>query len=370
MTVWEKKKDKVNELLVCLIVAGFYLYGAAIMPVENPGVLFRLWLLGVMGLATLKICIQKNTFMQWGLFILLMVVSVLCYRTTYDRVPILFALGVCCVKDINLDKVIKVDLAARLACILAYLILPYAGLIENHVNQLQGGRYRTWFGWGNANGMGIAFLFFCMDWIYLKHLKMKWYDYLGIGCIIIFCDLTANSRTAEAILAALLIYEFAAGKWIQSEDARNKVMFALSLAALALAVALPLYSFIQYPLADMGIQLPFPETVKGRLELTKMFYDNHGLTPFGASYVGIEYLDMLFACVWLSRGWILGGITLLLFIAANFWGYKKKNEKYLLLMFVMALYGTMESEHFSPIHSILPMLLGMPVFDRDTKSEE
>ena len=79
------------------------------------------------------------------------------------------------------------------------------GLMINKINVWIGGRTRTFFGWTHANMMGLDFLLLAMDIMYLRKECKKWYDCILYAGFIIFLDLTANSRTAEAVIAMLIV---------------------------------------------------------------------------------------------------------------------------------------------------------------------
>lgn len=76
-----------------------------------------------------------------------------------------FVAGILLIKDIDLDKVLKVDLVTRICLGCALIILPLVGLYTDHADQMTGGRLRSSFGWSHPNEMGLFFLMFCILWI-------------------------------------------------------------------------------------------------------------------------------------------------------------------------------------------------------------
>lgn len=90
---------KLNEYLLYVILVEFQLFGTvwAMMNVSGKPYLLLYW--GFVALALVKLCIQGNSWKEWILIIAFGIVSVLSFRNSQDKTPLLLMLGVCCSKD-------------------------------------------------------------------------------------------------------------------------------------------------------------------------------------------------------------------------------------------------------------------------------
>ena len=118
---------KLNEYLLYVILVEFQLFGTvwAMMNVSGKPYLLLYW--GFVALALVKLCIQGNSWKEWILIIAFGIVSVLSFRNSQDKTPLLLMLGVCCSKDMNLEKFLKVDLIGRVVSAVLLIALPLAG---------------------------------------------------------------------------------------------------------------------------------------------------------------------------------------------------------------------------------------------------
>ena len=354
-----------NEILFWLSIEGFLLYGVAMELIEYPGLLFTYPYLFLMLLAGVRICMQGNDWKEWLFILSMCVIALLSYRSTGDRTVLAISLLICCVKDIRLERLLKLDLGVRIGTAMLYIFLPFTGAIANPVNEIIGGRPRTFFGWFHPNGMGKSLMMICMEWAYVRHGHFRWYDYAGMTGLVVFLDLTANSRTAELLILGMLFLEAVSEIWKRKKRDIYVIWSGLTASALIGAMLLPAFAVTFFKRLADGI-LERTGTVGSRLYLTWEFVQNHGITLFGSAYTpgSGEYLDMLFANVVFLRGLAFGLIIIVLSILAVRYAYRERDERYLLLLFVFFAYGMMESEHLNPIYAFFPVLLGIPVFNQ------
>lgn len=367
MTGLNKTMAKIDEVLLYIIIEGFLIYGILMQFLEDPGWLYLYPYLALMVLAGIKICIQGNTWKEWIFIILLGCVAFLSYRESGDRAVLVFSLSVCCVKNMNLDKLLRMDICIRIAAAILFIILPFVGIIPNHIGVMVGGRARTFFGWFHPNGMGLHLFLISLVWTYIRHRRFKWYDYAGIAGMVIFLDVTANSRTSEISMLGMLLMEaisvilekhgkkvYVVWTWVTS----SVLLISVALPVLVVGLRGKLDAFFSETLGTVG----------SRFILTWDFVENHGITLFGSPYDASreEYLDMLFANALFLRGIVFGIILIVLSVIGIYYGFYKKNERYLLLLAIFLMYGIMETEHFNIIYTFFPVLLGIPVLDRNT----
>ena len=208
----EKTVKLVNEILLYVLVIEFQLYGTvwAMLNVSGKPYLILYW--GFVCLGLFKLCIQGNHWKDWLLILGFGILAVLSWRASGDKTPLLFMLGVCCSRDLKLDRLMTADLAGRIVSALFLILFPLLGICPYQTISMRGIE-RMFFGWQGPNGMGLSFLMICMEWMYLRHRRFRWFDYAGIMGILVFVHVTANSRTAEVLMAAVLLAEAFAKLW-------------------------------------------------------------------------------------------------------------------------------------------------------------
>ncbi len=363
---------KVNEYLWYAILVEFQLFGTvwAMMNVSGKPYLLLYW--GFVALALAKLCIQGNNWKEWILIIAFGIVSILSFRYSQDKIPLLLMLGACCSKDINLGKFLKIDLIGRVVSAVLLIALPLAGIYESNFIYNRS-LCRRYFGWQAANGMGFSFTVIALEWMYFRHRKFRWYDYAGILALVVFLDQTANSRTAELLMLCILVVEAFCTlleRWKSETNLYRLWTFGcgtvLVLDLAFFGTAMGLYFFAK----------PVWESLSGnlllRFRLPGAFFEAHGISLFGSPYNPdiYDYLDILFGYLTLHLGVVIAVIVFVLFIISIIYGYRKKDEKYLILLLFVLLRSTMESEHLNLIYSWFPVLLGMAVWGIREKTLE
>ena len=110
----ENLRQKLDILFLFVVVVEFQLFGTvwAMMNVSGKPYLLLYW--GFVALALAKLCIQKNSWKEWLMIAALMVLGVLSWHGSDDKTPLLLMLGVCMSKDVELDRLLKVDLICRI----------------------------------------------------------------------------------------------------------------------------------------------------------------------------------------------------------------------------------------------------------------
>lgn len=352
--------DIINSILLLIVVEGFYIYGVAMELIEFPGLLYTYPYLLLLSLLGVKMFIQKNTWKEWILSAAFIVCGYLSWKACGDRSSFLFMITICACKNVDIDKLIKSDVIVRLSSIILRISLAFIDIVPNNVNVEIGGRERTFFSWGHPNGMGMCMLLLCVEWIYVRHKKMRWYEYILIVGLVIFLDRTVNSRTSELVILVMLALE-----WLSTVIKKMGSSFLkyACMGSLILCIASPV---IGIGICDiLGNELTRKiGTMGSRFALTSRFLHENGITICGHAYREdvYDYLDMLFANCLLRRGVLFGLIVLILSILCVRFAVKTVNEKMLLILTAMFLFGVAEQEHLNLIYSAFPVLLGIAMW--------
>lgn len=262
----------------------------------------------------------------------------------------------CCAKNIEIKKIVKLDLYVRIVRSALFLTLPFMGLMINKINVWIGGRTRTFFGWTHANMMGLDFLLLAMDIMYLRKECKKWYDCILYAGFIIFLDLTANSRTAEAVIAMLIAIHLLS--IVIPKNWFHKMMVLFASGAFLLCVGIPFigsYLYIHKP----ELFLQHDGTMLSRIQLTTTFYlRNGGVGFYGFPIEDEDCLDMMFSYIGLHWGIaafiiIVAAITYAIYKASS-----EQNTVFLVLLFSFLVYGLAEVAPIYPVYSYFSLLLG------------
>lgn len=364
MLTTKELQTKIDEYLLYAVVIEFQLFGTvwAMMNVSGKPYLLLYW--GFVALALVKICIQKNTWKEWIFILVFGILAVMSWQGSEDKTPLLLMLGVCISKNVNLEKLLKIDFVFRVISTLLLIILPAAGLYENMMIQ-ERGITRMYFGWQAANGMGFSFFLICLEWMCFRHKKFQWFDYVGILVMIVFLDRTANSRTAELLMLAILVVEIAVqikDKWFPGlEEYRIWTLGCITGLCMDIATfAISLYFY----LVRQDIWSSLSSTFTSRFHTPGAFLAAHGWTLFGSPYNPeiYDYLDIAFAYLTLHLGIVMAVIVLFLMIRTIIYGYRNRDEKLLLLFMFVCVRSMTESEHFTLMYAFFPIILGLSVW--------
>lgn len=314
-------------------------------------------------LLLVKVIIQKNSVLDCFFLIVLLYLCYKSYQYNYDFYNIFGTMMfLCCAKNIEIKKIVKLDLYVRIVRSALFLTLPFMGLMINKINVWIGGRTRTFFGWTHANMMGLDFLLLAMDIMYLRKECKKWYDCILYAGFIIFLDLTANSKTAEAVIAMLIVIHLLS--IVIPKNWFHKMMVLFTSGAFLLCVCIPFigsYLYIRKP----ELFLQHDGTMLSRIQLTTTFYlRNGGVGFYGFPIEDEDCLDMMFAYIGLHWGIaafiiIVAAITYAIYKASS-----EQNTVFLVLLFSFLVYGWAEVAPIYPVYSYFSLLLGYYIMNR------
>ena len=308
-------------------------------------------------LLLVKVILQKNSVLDCFFLIVLLYLCYKSYQYNYDFYNIFGTMMfLCCAKNIEIKKIVKLDLYVRIVRSALFLTLPFMGLMINKINVWIGGRTRTFFGWTHANMMGLDFLLLAMDIMYLRKECKKWYDCILYAGFIIFLDLTANSRTAEAVIAMLIVIHLLS--IVIPKNWFHKMMVLFTSGAFLLCVCIPFigsYLYIRKP----ELFLQHDGTMLSRIQLTTTFYlRNGGVGFYGFPIEDEDCLDMMFSYIGLHWGIaafiiIVAAITYAIYKASS-----EQNTVFLVLLFSFLVYGLAEVAPIYAVYSYFSLLLG------------
>ena len=358
-------RKKLSLILTCMAVEGYLLYGA--MAVGSTGKWVQLesyWdklLSFVYILVLIKILVDRNSWLDWLTIIGFAGLTELNRITTQTNVEIWFTTGVILAKEIDLKKVLKVDLINRSVIGILLIVLPLVGIYPLFTVWRGNTRLRTSFGWFHPNEMGLFFLMFCVLWFYFRFEKWNWKDTIGLLCIAALIDYFANSRMSELCIVGLAIIGilgvFGRTRW--TLDKRVTVCTGLSGIMLAGGLTGSILLFV-WQIEGTIWQSRIPDTLVSRLILAHNFWVAEGFSFAGQLFDDevYHYLDMMYAYLSLNMGFLVLLMFMVLSVIAIRGAWKQRDEKMLLIFFIFACYSLVEHEHFKMLSGFYPLLLG------------
>lgn len=308
----------------------------------------------------LKVILQKNSIFDWLFLIVLLYLCRKSYQYNYDFYNIFGTMMLlCCAKKVSIEKIVKLDLYVRITRGILYIIMPFLGYMSYNIST--GSRKRIFFGWTHPNMMGLDVLLLALDIMYLRKNKQKWYDcFLYIG-MIIFLNMTANSRTAELVI--ILLTGIHLLSIYMQEALLNKIMGIFACFAALVCFSLPYigrYLYLNYP----EYHSQWDSTILIRIQQTTYFFEkNNGLGFYGFPIENDECLDMLSAYVSLHWGIAASVIIIVCIFFAIFNAIKKHNTYFLVLLSLFLIYGCAETAHIYPVYSYFSLLIGYYVMN-------
>ena len=267
---------------------------------------------------------------------------------------VLFALAA---KDADLRRTLKAALAVSAAGFLATVLSAAAGWIptlEIAGNDLVRGRDSFGYGWFNLTGallLGICLMYLC--WRQVKNLR--WFDFVLLGCALVFCDQGPDSRGATVCIALLLVLAALLRFWPQL--ARPAWVRGLAAAVPPLGFAASLLSSWFYS-EDVPLWRALDNLFTGRLALGHEALTQTSLAIAGQGLWDKNFIvDNYYVYLWVYAGPVA---SLLVWGAAAvlLWRLLKKGAlAESVCLVVMLAHATMESHFVWPCINITLWLL-------------
>lgn len=294
--------------------------------------------IGFLGLSTLlSFKDYKNKDLLY-IFLLVILSIVLVYKTN-DYTFLKLMLFIVSFKDMNFEKVIKVDLYYRGFLIALVFILFFVGIAPDKIFAF-GDTIRHSFGFTNPNTLGMYFLIICFDLLYLNKDKNSLKKTMLISGIIILVNYLSGSRTVTLILLILIIFIWIIRKKEQVFEIHFLKAFITN-SALIFAILTFIFSYLYKYENDMAINLN--NLLSNRLE--NILYCSANIVPslFGSNISILERtLDSSYAYSLYGYGIILSIVLILMFRKLFKVLYKEKDYLLITIMFLFLVYGLSE----------------------------
>ena len=261
-------------------------------------------------------------------------------------------------KDIDLHRALRVYLVAAVAGLLFVQLLHFVTPLMPYNFYC-----RNWdFGYGHYNGFGARLVGVFFAWAWLRHDRMRWFDWAGLAALFVFTYKVPGSRGAAGAMAALLLL-FAVQRFLPRLF-DNRIWYALILALPIVLAGFSLYAGYVYnpewPYERMALLL-LSIFLSGRFEIWHNVFWGSELSWLGGLPTdGDEHsaIDNTFLAIPMNKGY-LGAILVAVFFLLLLWRLAKhRHATEMLCLVAFTLYLFMENKPF--LLSADPFLLLAP----------
>ena len=316
---------------------------------------------GAVALLGVKIFLLTDYEARWQPILAVLVLAYTAFATWYgdDVWFFLAALVGLGAKDIDIKAALRVYLAAAVAGLLVVQLLHFATPLMPYNFYC-----RNWdFGYGHYNGFGARLVGVFFAWGWLRHDRMRAFDWAGLAALAIFTYKVPGSRGAfggMAVLFGLFLVQKFLPKLFD-----NKIFYGFSIALPVTLAAFSLYAGYVYnpdwPYERMALLL-LSIALSGRFEIWHNVFWQAPLSLLGGLPTdGDEHhaIDNTFLAVPMNKG-IIGAILVAAVFLLLLWRLAKKHRATEVICLVaLTLYLFMENKPF--LVSANPFLLMLPV---------
>ena len=273
-------------------------------------------------------------------------------------------------KDVDLHAALRVYLITAVVGLVFVQLLHFATPLMPYNFYC-----RNWdFGYGHYNGFGARLVGVFFAWAWLRHDRLRWFDWLGLAALFVFTYKVPGSRGAAGAMAILLLL-FAVQRFFPKLF-DNKIWYGLVLALPICLAAFSLYAGYVYnpewPYERMALLL-LSIFLSGRFEIWHNVFWGTDLSWLGGLPTdGDEHhaIDNTFLAVPMNKG-LLGAALVAVFFLLLLWRLAKKHRSNeMICLLALTLYLFMENKPF--LLSANPFLLLAPVvfFGSGEKTQE
>ena len=275
-------------------------------------------------------------------------------------------LGLFCIlaaKDADLRRTVKAGLVASILCFAAVA----GGSIVGWIPTLQTGaaesnsRLRDSFGYGWYNMTGAVLLAICLMYLCWRQVKhLKWFDFVLLGSVLVFCNQGPDSRAATTCIAILILLAAVLRLWPQMIQPVWIRALAAAIPAAAFFVSL-LGSWLYED--DNPVLHAVNTLLSGRLLLGQQALQQTSIAIAGQGLWDKNFIvDNYYVYLWIYGGPVAslllwGAVTWLLWRLM-----KKRAAAESICLVVMLAHATMEGHFIWPCINVCLWLLPCVVY--------
>lgn len=266
---------------------------------------------------------------------------------------------------LNKEKFYKYVLASFCLLFVIVFCLYFSGYIHDSDTFFrQNGTRRFALGFIHPNALGFYVMLFCLYTVMLK-TSFKFYEYLIFLALAYFCYKIPNSITSASLIFLLAFFAFLSNTFLRKKLSKKINYLLLLLSLLSVALVLFFTYYITFTETFKNDLQSLPGSIWARFELSKRGYEIFGFSLLGkydefcamiisiVQQHGPKAVWLILDCTYFYLPIIHGLIVYAIFMFMLIWSFVRGivDQKYLyvLIMFVIVLYGVSETMIFRSV---------------------
>ena len=319
-----------------------------------------------------KLLIDKHSKIElYSILILIPILFVIIYttKTYYTLLPI--SLLVISVRDINLEKILRIWLFEIIILMLFVSVSYYLDIIGEtiHVTGREGDKIRYGLGYGYASFSANYFFHFTLFYSFIRREKLKVLEIIALFVTNYYLYLKTDTKSAFAC-SVLLLFLVLLIKYLKLSKQNN----FLNKYTMLFGFIISLGTLFLYRFGTEAGEL-LNTLVTGRLRLADKAWDEFGITIFGQkilwvtenqwmSEIEYDYVDSSFLNILFNYGIIL---ILLIIVGYYLLGKKKlsNNIFYTLMIVILGIHCIYDPQLLEISHNPSILFLGYLITGSD-----
>lgn len=301
-------------------------------------------------LLTILFVIQFRKYNIKTLFIMVIVFITLIisiYKTkSYYICQLLLILLVS--KNIDINQFIKNIFFIQLFMFCTVILFHMMGMTTDVIKYREDGSIRNSLGFSHPNRLGNYIFIMILEYIYIKKVKLKLYNYLIIGLVLITTNYFSDSRATlySMIVTLIIIYIYnIVGKKILTNKF-SKIIIINSFLILSILS----FSLCYFYRNGNEMAEKINEALSNRILLMNRELENRTIKPYGYELNSIEneriVIDNAYGNIVIMYGWVINIFFLVLFTINFIELYKRENYSMIIVLFGYLIYSMFETHIF------------------------
>lgn len=309
----------------------------------------------------------------------LLVIACSSYFISKNTNILLLILLLICSFNISFEKFIKNDLIIKLILILIVVSSHFLGLTDEFISYREHFARQS-FGFSHANTFGFVISMLVIEFLYIKRKYIKWYHIFPIILIVYFIQHFSDSRGSIILLImvflACLLKKIKMMNIIYNPIIKKIISNSFVIFTLLSFIMVYLYSSNNY----FGVQLDnlFTTRISSMYNFLKLYDINLMgnklliITTETArnNHIQSMILDNAFVHIILNYGLVIFCIFSVWMKKTFDFAYKQKNDAIIIILFLLVIYGLMETYLFKIPYNAFLIFFGQFIYYKEEKNNE
>lgn len=220
----------------------------------------------------LKIVLTKYRKREIIMIVLLLIGSIVCFRTNSDMRVVWFVLVIAASKKIDFNKIVKYSLRTMIICCFVFLMLYFLRVTEG-VYIVSNRGERLSFGLGHPNICSAYYGLIIIQYIYIhfEQIKVRHLLLFALGALPIYLGTKSNTGFLVTVLALIFVFII---KVLPAKQFNTKIIVIGLLGGIAFFTFAPIFYNNSLNVLD--------SMMTGRLHQANYYYEIYGIHIFGS----------------------------------------------------------------------------------------